>query len=125
MEDLVLIKNESCSRRNFALHQAEKMFEKGEWIGSNCEGRKGKRKLDPVRIERIQAATFKLWPLEGKEKYEDAWKDCKKGIDEGVTQLKMKLKLQDTYVLLYQYLLHMHAQHLIFLYCTMSTWNNL
>ena len=52
-EDLVLIKNESCSRRNFALHQAEKMFEKGEWIGSNCEGRKGKRKLDPVRIERI------------------------------------------------------------------------
>ena len=53
------------------------MFEKGEWIGSNCEGRKGKRKLDPVRIERIQAATFKLWPLEGKEKYEDAWKECK------------------------------------------------
>ena len=84
MEDLVLIKNESCSRRNFALHQAEKMFEKGEWIGSNCEGRKGKRKLDPMRIARIQAATFKLWPLEGKEKYEDVWKECKKAIDEGV-----------------------------------------
>ena len=86
MEDLVLIKNESCSRRNFALHQAEKMFEKGEWIGSNCEGRKGKRKLDPVRIERIQAATFKPWPSEGKEKYEDAWKEChgKRAIDEGV-----------------------------------------
>ena len=32
-EDLLLIKNESCSCRNFALHQAEKMFEKGEWIG--------------------------------------------------------------------------------------------
>ena len=80
MEDLVLIKNECCSRRNFALHQAEK----GEWIGNNCEGRKGKRKLDHVRIERIQAATFKLWPLEGKEKYEDAWKECRKAIDEGV-----------------------------------------
>ena len=54
------------------------------WIGSNCKGRKGKRKLDPVRIERIQAATFKLWPLEGKEKCEDAWKECKRAIDEGV-----------------------------------------
>ena len=68
MKDLVLIKNESCSRRNFALYQAEKMFEKGEWIGSNCEERKGKRKLDPVRTERIQAATFKLGTVEGKEK---------------------------------------------------------
>ena len=84
MEDLVLIKNESCSRRNFALHQTEKLFEKGEWTGSNCEGRKGKRKLDPVRIERIQAATFKLWPLEGKEKYEDAWNECRTAIGEGV-----------------------------------------
>ena len=54
------------------MHQAEKMFEKGEWIGRNCEGRKGKRKLNPVRIKRTQAATFKLWPLEDKEKYEDA-----------------------------------------------------
>ena len=60
------------------------MFENGEWIGSNCEGRKGKTKLDPVRIERIQAGTFKPWPLEGKEKYEDAWKQCKKAINEGV-----------------------------------------
>ena len=72
MGDLVLIKNESCSRRNFAMHQAEKMFAKEEWIGSTCKGRKGKRKLDPVHIEKIQAATFKLWPLEGKEKYKDA-----------------------------------------------------
>ena len=43
------------------------MFTKEEWIGSNCEGRKGKRKLDPVRIKKIQAALFKLWPLEGEE----------------------------------------------------------
>ena len=35
MGDLVLIKNESCSRRNFAMHQAEKMFAKEEWTGSN------------------------------------------------------------------------------------------
>ena len=83
MKDLVLIKNESCSRRNFALYQAEKMFEKGEWIASNCEGRKGKRKLNPMRIERIQAATFKLRPLEGKEKYEDAGKSVKKLLMKG------------------------------------------
>ena len=56
---------------------------KSAWIRSNCEGRKGKEKLDPVRIEKIQAATFKLWPLEGKEKYKDAWKEYKKAIDEG------------------------------------------
>lgn len=36
-----------------------------------------------MRIEKIQAATFKLWPLEGKEKYKDAWKEYKKAIDEG------------------------------------------
>ena len=74
--------------------QAEKMFEKVEWTGSNCEGRKGKRKLDPVHIEKIQAATFKLWPLEGTEKFKDAWKECKKAIDEGRRQLKMQ-KLHD------------------------------
>ena len=43
-----------------------------------------------MRIERIQAATFKLWPLEGKEKYEDAWKECKKAIDEGGRQIVFK-----------------------------------
>ena len=48
------------------------------------EGKGSKRKLNPVRIERIQAATLKLWPSEGKEKYEDAWNECKKAIDEGV-----------------------------------------
>ena len=90
------MKNESCSRRNFAMHQAEKMFTKEKWMGSNCEGRKGNRKLAPVlRTEKIHAATFKLWPLEGKEKFEDAWKECKKAIDEGGRQLKMKQKLQD------------------------------
>ena len=76
------------------MHQAEKMFDKVEWIGSNCEGRKGKRKLDPVRIEKIQAATFKLWPLEGTKKFKDIWKECKKTIDEGGRQLKMQ-KLHD------------------------------
>ena len=50
------------------------------------EGKGRGSKLDPLRIEKIQAATFKLWPLEGKKKYKDAWKEChgKRAIDEGV-----------------------------------------
>ena len=60
MEDLVLIKNESFSRRNLQCVRL-KMFAKGEWIGSNREGIKEREEeTDPVCIEKIQAATFKL-----------------------------------------------------------------
>ena len=63
----MLIKNESCLRRNFAMHQAKRLFTKEEWMVSNCCGKRGKQKLDPVRVDKIKAATFKLWPLEGKK----------------------------------------------------------
>ena len=95
MEDLVLIKNESCLKRSFAMHQAERLFTKEEWMESNCRGNKGKKRLDSVQIDKIKAATFTFSPLEQKEKLEDARKECKKAIDEGGRQLKMKQKLQD------------------------------
>ena len=32
---------------------------------SNSRGQRGKTKLDPEWIDKIKAATFKFWPLEG------------------------------------------------------------
>jgi hypothetical protein len=69
------------------MHQAERMFTKEERMMSNYHGTRGNKKLDPVWVDEIKAATFKLWPLEGKEKL-DAWKE---GIDEGGRQLNLNL----------------------------------
>lgn len=68
MGDLVLIKNESCSRRNFAFHQAERMFTKEEWVESNVGGKKGKKMLDPVRIYmyKIKEATSSFGHWKGR-----------------------------------------------------------
>ena len=62
---------------------------------SNVRGKRGKKKLDPVRVDKIKEATFKLWPLEGKE---DAWSECKRAIDERGRQLNLKEKLLDSFV---------------------------
>ena len=47
-----------------------------------------------MHIDKIQAAMFKLWPLEGKEKLRMPGKYMK-AIGEGRGQMKMKRKLQD------------------------------
>ena len=90
----MLLKNECNSRRNFALKQAEKIISGEERLESNCAGKRRKKQLDPVRLEKIRAATFKLWPLDSKESAKDAWQDCKRATDGG-RQLNMKQRLQD------------------------------
>lgn len=93
MEILLKLKNESNSRRNFALKQAEKLFTFNERLTSNCQGKRGKNRLDERRIALIRENTFKLWPLESKEDPEKAWHDCRRAIDEGGRQLNYRQKL--------------------------------
>ena len=94
MDVLVKLRNEANSRRNFALKQAEKMFTFDERLTSNCQGKRGKKRLDAKRIDLIKLNTLKLWPLENKEDEAGAWKDCRKAIDEGGRQLNLRLRLQ-------------------------------
>ena len=92
MDTLLRLKNETSSRRNFALKQAEKVFSSEERLESNCTGTRGKKALDKTRLATIQDNAFKLRPLESKENKKDAWKDCCRAIDEGGRQLNQKKK---------------------------------
>ena len=70
------------------------MYSREERMTSNCTGSRGKKQLDPARLHKIKEVTFKIWPLDSKENPDDAWKDCKRAIDEGGRQLNMKQRLQ-------------------------------
>ena len=39
----------------------------------NCQGKRGKKALDPQRLLTIQDNTFRLWPLESGENAKQAW----------------------------------------------------
>ena len=85
------------SRRNLALKIAELRFSREERLTSNCSGTRGKTALDRVKLEQIRTDVFRYWPLEGKENFEDAWRDCRRAIDEGGRLLNYKRKnLADT-----------------------------
>ena len=95
MDVLLRLKNEANSRRNFAFKQAEKMFSYEERLTSNCQGKRGKKQLDPKRVDVIRRNTIKLWPLENKEEEGSAWNECRRAIDEGGRQLNYRVKLQN------------------------------
>ncbi len=84
-----MLKSEANSRCNFALKQAEKLLTYEERLMSNCQG---KRRLDKVKLKHIEENTFKLWPLESQEDRVNAWKDCRKAIDEGGRQLNLRVR---------------------------------
>ena len=55
---------------------------------SNVKGVLGKKALSPNRIERIKQIVFNHFPLETGEKYEKAWSNCRRAIDENSRKLK-------------------------------------
>lgn len=98
MDQLVTLKKDANSRRNFALKQAERLFTTEERQTSNCRGKRGKKKLDGNRLKVIMENTFKLCPLESGEDQKTAWNDCQRAIDEGGRQLNHRLRLLNIHV---------------------------
>ena len=46
-EELVRLSRKSCSEGNFAVKLMPRIFSKEEVVGRNCNGKRGKQKLDP------------------------------------------------------------------------------
>ena len=83
----MILRNQSASRRNFAKRLAEFIYSKEERRRSNVNGRAGKDKLSPKRMEELKAAVFNQYPAEG-ETEKAAWADCVRAIDEAGRKLK-------------------------------------
>ena len=47
----------------------------------------GKTKLDVDKVEYIKSTTFKIYPLDQKEKQESTWTECRGAIDEANRRL--------------------------------------
>ena len=58
------------------------MYSEKEREISNVNGRKGKKRLDPVRMSIVRQLTYTLKPLKPGESEEDDWnKSCTNAID--------------------------------------------
>ena len=83
---LAKIKMESCSRPNFAANLVRSLFTVAERKISNVRG-KGKKQLDPAKIQKVEEAAFQQYPLETGEARKSAWANCIKAIDEAGRRL--------------------------------------
>ena len=70
--ELVVIRNESSSRRNFAKNVATRAYSEEKRKSSNVKGKVGKNQLSPTRMEGVKKAVFCQFPLEGWENEKDA-----------------------------------------------------
>ena len=85
--ELITIRNQAVSRRNFAKLLSVHTFSEEERRVSNVKGRQGKKQLSPNRMDELEAAVFRLYPLEQKENADATWRDCIKAIDEASRKL--------------------------------------
>ena len=74
---LMKLRSKSNSRRNFAKKIAVVSYSEKERLESNVNGKAGKKKLDPERMDKLREAVFLLYPLEYKENMKEAWRVCK------------------------------------------------
>ena len=51
-------------------------------------GRAGKEKLSPIRMDKLKTAVFEQYPFEGYENEMAAWGDCVRAIDEAGRKIK-------------------------------------
>lgn len=77
-----VMEKESNSRKNLASKIVRNVFSSHEREISNVRGLKGKKRLNPGRMELVRALTFTLRPLKPGESEEEVWKkECTKAID--------------------------------------------
>ena len=77
-----VLHKESHSRKNLVSKLVRQVFSVAERESSNVMGLKGKKRLDPSRIELVRSLTFLLQPVRPGESEVDLWrKECVKAID--------------------------------------------
>ena len=69
-----IVNQEANSRQNFAARLVKKAYSKKEREMGNVHGRKGKRRLDPERMELVKRLTYNLRPVKPRESEDDNWK---------------------------------------------------
>ena len=80
-EQLVRLSRKSCSEGNFASKLLSLIFSKDELVGRNCNGKRGKEKLDPVKLGYILQAVVLVFNVNQVSR-EDVWKKCVVAMDE-------------------------------------------
>lgn len=81
------VKQESCSRSNFACNLVRKLFSTEERRKSNVRGKLGKQQLDPTKMRQVRQATFQMYPCESRENEAHVWTYCCKAVDESCRRL--------------------------------------
>ena len=77
-----VIDKESHSRKNLASKLVCQVFSLHERGSSNVMGLKGKKRLNPTRMDMVKSLTFTMRPIKPGEIEEDIWrKECIKAID--------------------------------------------
>ena len=80
-------KKESSSRQNFAAVLVRSFFKREVRMTSNVAGKSGKNQLCREMMAAIKVATFRMWPLESSEGEKQAWRLCRRAIDEAGRRL--------------------------------------
>ena len=79
--ELQKISFQSTSIPNFAKKLSAEIFSETDRIGSNCSGTKGKRQLDPTKLEKIKQYVFQMYFMSASEEG-IMWKKCNDAINE-------------------------------------------
>lgn len=85
--EIIKIKGGSCSIGNFAVKLIQKFYSASELVNRNCRGTRGKEPLEPTKLARVRACTFKFFPTPSTLK-EGQWKKCVIAIDEYLRRKK-------------------------------------
>ena len=81
--NFVRLLEQGCnSRQNLATNLVRTVYSEKERETSNVNGRRGKKRLDPIRMSIVRQLTYTLKPLKPGESEDDDWKkSCTKAID--------------------------------------------
>lgn len=84
--DVSKAKAKSCSSVNFAWLLAQSYFTPAELRGHNCNGLKGKEKLDEVKLQKIKQKVLVFFSAKNMatEEKNRLWRACEKAIDKGI-----------------------------------------
>lgn len=95
---ILRIRNNSCSRPNFAKNVVEKLFSKEDRCVCNVKGVLGKKPFDAEKMAYVKDLTFEQYPAVPPENESDSWSWCVRAIDTASRQLIRKLKKENIQV---------------------------
>ena len=80
-EEIFQIKNMSRSRANFAVLLLKRFFEPSELKGKNIAGVRGKKQVNPAKVNEIKRIVGSFFPSAACDEL-SAWRECRKAMDE-------------------------------------------